>query len=182
MKKLVSVIFAMFFTVCIFAEKWPLSYDEMLEEVKQMGIPYNEITLQYEDCDFDPDLQNFMVGVWYTYFPHFAYRYGVPFIAYYTDVPNKEGEIGHFSAYNDGGYFSIGFINLPYCMWADFTRKHLTVTNKDTMDLICHELTHAAEMLNGEKEYIRDHNGSTWNREFARLIVDYGIDIDYAKH
>ena len=49
----------------------------------------------------------------------------------------------------------------------------------------CHEAItdkYKAEMLNGEKEYIRDHNGSTWNREFARLIVDYGIDIDYAKH
>lgn len=177
MKKIISLVFAFCLSFSVFAESWQMTYDEIIEDIKVNGVPYDSDYLAYEDCDFDKDLQNFAIGVWYTYFPHFAYRYGIPFISYYTDVSNSQKANGYCSWLEPQKYYAIGIINYaPGSMWADYVRKHLSVNEMEVMVLICHELTHVAQNLNNEDEH--SHKGSTWNREYSRLLVEYGIDIN----
>ena len=184
MKRFVCVIVALLITVSAFAQKWPMSYDQILDDMKANGVPYGLEFIPYESVDFDEDLQNFVVGVWYKYFPDYANKYGVPFVCGYVrnDPLNKK----HNATCNKRSdfwkvYYSdiLVFDSGENHNWATYISNHLSIKDKYTVELICHELAHVVEVLRGEdksRDY-KIHNNLTWNREVKRFMDDYGLDI-----
>lgn len=175
MKKFVSIILAVFMTCAVFAQKWSMSYDEILKVVTEKDITRNSEAIDYSTFDFDKNLQNFAVGVWYSYFPEYASQYGVPFICSYANLDIDDyGACAYHHENKELTYACIIIIDSDVHKWATYFRNHLSVDDKRTMSLLLCELTRVAEYLDG---FYTNDETPTWNHFANKFQEEYQITI-----
>lgn len=185
MKKLVSVLLLLFCGLSVWARGvWKLTYDQMV----QLQLENNYET----GFVLDEDLYDFVVSVWYRYFPEHARKYGVPFICGYkvTYSETSFNATAHNNAvWNDDFTFDIITIMATACD-NGFTAKEYfkpvlakkDYNNKYCIELVAHELCHMIVSLELPELLVDEHPGHSnpvFIREANRLMCDYNLDVGF---
>lgn len=182
MKKLVSVLLLLFCGLSVWARGvWKLTYDQMV----QLQLENNYET----GFVLDEDLYDFVVSVWYRYFPEHARKYGVPFICgykvtYSDDFFNRTAQFRYVENDNDFDFCVIsvmatvcdnGFIARDYIKPIMNKKDY---NNKYCIELMAHELCHLVVELEMKEEH-PGHSNPVFVREANRLMCDYNLDVGF---
>jgi hypothetical protein len=138
-------------------------------------------------------LYDFVVSVWYRYFPEHARKYGVPFICGYK-VTYYEGYLDatavNKTMRDDNGFaFDIISVMATACDGGFIARDYFKpvlakkdYNNKYCIELVAHELCHMVVALEMPEDWVKEHPGHTntvFIREANRIMCDYNLDVGF---